>query len=229
MKELPFVLGVLSDLSVSPKRRCHALRDRKFGEIDRDNFDRRDARHEATSLFRVDNKLTDDNISSNRTSINSIEDLRAEQVADSRAASEALETRLQLQRYWPRMDATTNWPEKLQEIIGNTDMLKQIGSEVGCERDGKGGRQWQRSKGRQVSARPSRLSKKPRLLDRSLTQTRSRNDEQRRVWRQITNPSRRSHAGQVRVSRISRLRSARVSPISTSSDAPAERDPAPTR
>ena len=39
MKELPFVVGVLADLSGQPEtRRCKPLKDRKFVNIDRDNF-----------------------------------------------------------------------------------------------------------------------------------------------------------------------------------------------
>ena len=39
MKELPFVVGVISDLSGQPKESLGKLKDRKFVEIDRDNFD----------------------------------------------------------------------------------------------------------------------------------------------------------------------------------------------
>ena len=38
MKELPFVVGVLADLSGKPEESLPGLRDRKFVEIDRDNF-----------------------------------------------------------------------------------------------------------------------------------------------------------------------------------------------
>ncbi len=40
-KELPFVVGVLADLSGQPDKPLPAIKDRKFVEIDRDNFDRR--------------------------------------------------------------------------------------------------------------------------------------------------------------------------------------------
>ena len=39
MKEIPFVMGVLSDLSGKPEEPLPRLRDRKFVDIDRDNFD----------------------------------------------------------------------------------------------------------------------------------------------------------------------------------------------
>ena len=39
LKEIPFVVGVLADLSAQPEEPLPRLRDRKFVEIDRDNFD----------------------------------------------------------------------------------------------------------------------------------------------------------------------------------------------
>ena len=39
VKELPFVLGVMGDFSGDPTEELKPLRDRKFIQIDRDNFD----------------------------------------------------------------------------------------------------------------------------------------------------------------------------------------------
>ena len=50
-----------------------------------------------------------------------------------------LETRQQLQALLAKMDGNDKLTEKLQEIIGNTDMLKRIGSEVGTGETGKEG------------------------------------------------------------------------------------------
>src|SRR5919198_2152777 len=60
MKELPFVLGVLSDLSGNPDEPLPRLRDRKFVEIDRDNFNNVMKGMKSRLAFRVDNKLTND-------------------------------------------------------------------------------------------------------------------------------------------------------------------------
>ncbi len=51
MKEIPFVMGVLSDLSGKPEEPLPRLRDRKFVEIDRDNFDSVLSRYEASSCL----------------------------------------------------------------------------------------------------------------------------------------------------------------------------------
>jgi type VI secretion system protein ImpB len=142
MKELPFVLGVLSDLSGKPEEALPRLRDRKFVEIDRDNFDAVMRGMKPRVSYRVDNKLSDDNTQLGvDLRFNSIEDFEPEQVVRQvEPLRKLLETRLQLQALLAKMDGNDKLTEKLQEIISNTDMLKQIGSEVGAGEDGKEGR-----------------------------------------------------------------------------------------
>src|SRR5438445_7151075 len=60
VKELPFVLGMLADLSGKPEEPLPRLRDRKFVEIDRDNFDAVMRGMKPRVSFRVDNKLTNE-------------------------------------------------------------------------------------------------------------------------------------------------------------------------
>ena len=60
MKELPFVVGVLADLSGKPEEPLPQLKDRKFVEIDRDNFNKVLAGIKPRLAFQVDNKLQDD-------------------------------------------------------------------------------------------------------------------------------------------------------------------------
>src|SRR3954465_10802703 len=57
-KELPFVMGVLGDFSGKPYEPLKRLRDRKFVQIDRDNFDDVMARMTPGLQFKVDNTLT---------------------------------------------------------------------------------------------------------------------------------------------------------------------------
>src|SRR5262245_60121883 len=141
MKELPFVLGMLADLSGKPEEALPRLRDRKFVEIDRDNFDAVMRGMKPRLAFRVDNKLTEDNTQLGvELKFNSIEDLEPEQVARQvDPLRKLLETRQQLQALLAKMDGNDKLTDKLQEIIGNTDMLKQIGSEVGASEPKEGG------------------------------------------------------------------------------------------
>jgi len=58
-REIPFVVGVLADLSGQPLKALPKLKARKFTEIDRDNFDQVMAKQEPRLTFKVDNKLTE--------------------------------------------------------------------------------------------------------------------------------------------------------------------------
>ena len=142
MKELPFVLGVLSDLSGKPEEALPRLRDRKFVEIDRDNFDAVLRGMKPRLAYRVDNKLSDDNTQmAVEMKFNSLDDFEPEQVVRQvEPLRKLLETRLQLQALLAKMDGNDKLTDKLQEIISNTDMLKKIGSEVGAGESGKEGR-----------------------------------------------------------------------------------------
>ena len=59
-KELPFVVGVLGDLSGQPKEALPRMKDRKFVEVDRDNFNQVLAGMKPRLAFRVPNRLAND-------------------------------------------------------------------------------------------------------------------------------------------------------------------------
>ena len=60
MKEIPFVMGVMADLSGNPKDKLPKLKDRKFVDIDRDNFDEVLKSMKPRLALRVENTLKDD-------------------------------------------------------------------------------------------------------------------------------------------------------------------------
>jgi|SRR5437899_9811118 type VI secretion system protein ImpB len=138
MKELPFVLGVLADLSGKPAEPLPRVRDRKFVDIDRDNFDAVMRGMKPRLAFRVDNQLTgDDSQMAVELRLNSIEDFEPEQVAmQVEPLRKLLETRIQLQALLAKADGNDRLSEKLQEIIGNTEMLKKLGDEMGMSGEG---------------------------------------------------------------------------------------------
>src|SRR3954462_9433159 len=75
LKELPFVVGVLGDFSGKPDQPLPRLKERKFVEIDRDNFDQVLAGMKPRLTYRVDNKLTKAGTKMNiELRFNSIED-----------------------------------------------------------------------------------------------------------------------------------------------------------
>src|SRR5450432_3446452 len=59
-RDLPFVVGVLADLSGMPEKPLPALKDRKFVDIDRDNFDAVLKKINPRIAFKVANKLSED-------------------------------------------------------------------------------------------------------------------------------------------------------------------------
>jgi type VI secretion system protein ImpB len=133
LKELPFVLGVLSDLSGKPEEPLPRLRDRKFVEIDRDNFDDVMRGMKPRLAYRADNKLTNDDTKlAVELRFNSLEDFEPEQVARQvEPLRKLLETRMQLTALLAKTDGNERLAEKLQEIISNTEMLKKVGAEAG--------------------------------------------------------------------------------------------------
>ena len=133
MKELPFVVGVLSDLSGKPEEPLPRLRERKFVEIDRDNFDAVLKGMKPRLAYRVDNKLTDDDSKlAVELRFNSLEDFEPEQVVRQvEPLRKLLETRMQLSALLAKADGNDKLSERLQEIIGNTELLKKLSDEAG--------------------------------------------------------------------------------------------------
>src|ERR1700760_2794099 len=82
LKELPFVLGVMANLSGKPDEPLPRIRDRKFVEIDRDNFDDVMRGMKPRIAFQAENKLTNDDTKiAVELRFNGIEDFEPEQVA----------------------------------------------------------------------------------------------------------------------------------------------------
>ena len=141
MKELPFVVGVLADLSGKPDAPLPRVKDRKFVEIDRDNFNAVLRGMQPRLAFRVDNKLTDDDTKLGlELRFNSLDDFEPEAVVNQvEPLRKLIETRRQLAALLAKTDGNDRLSERLQEIIGNTEMLQQLGKEAGLEApDGNG-------------------------------------------------------------------------------------------
>lgn len=137
MKELPFVMGVLADLSgaVKPDEPLPRLRDRKFVEIDRDNFNDVMKGMKPRLAFRVDNKLTDDDTKLGvELHFQNLDDFSPERVAEQvEPLRKLIEIRQQLRGLLAKTDGNDRLAERLQEIINNTEQLQQLGQEAGLE------------------------------------------------------------------------------------------------
>lgn len=136
MKEIPFVVGVLGDLSGKPDEPLPKLKDRKFIEIDRDNFDNVLAGMKPRLAYKVDNKLTNDDTKIGvELRFKSLDDFNPERVAEQIAPVRKLvETRKRLSDLLNKLDGNDKLDELLQDVISNTDTLHKLGAEAGVKK-----------------------------------------------------------------------------------------------
>ena len=126
--ELPFVVGVLADLSGQPKQALRPLKERKAVNIDRDNFNDVLARAAPRLALRVANKLTDPNsklaVELNFKHIDDFEPARvAEQIGPLK---QLLEMRHELTQLLSRMEGNDKLEQLLADVLANTDKAKAV-------------------------------------------------------------------------------------------------------
>jgi type VI secretion system protein ImpB len=133
LKELPFVVGVLADLSGKPEEPLPRLKDRKFVEIDRDNFNKVLAATRPRLAYQVDNTLQDDGSKLNvELRFNDMDDFVPDQVVKQvEPLRRLLEARERLEHLLNKMDGNERLEQVLQDVVRNTDALKQLQSETG--------------------------------------------------------------------------------------------------
>lgn len=136
LKELPFVVGVLADLSGKPEEALPRLKDRKFIEIDRDNFDKVLSGMKPRLAYQVDNTLQNDGSKINvELKFNSMDDFEPEQVVNQvEPLRKLLEARRKLTDLVSKIDGNDKLEALLQDVVNNTDSLKSLSAETG--RDG---------------------------------------------------------------------------------------------
>ena len=139
LKELPFVVGVMGDFSGKQEKPLPPLKDRKFIQIDRDNFDQVLAGMNPRAAFRVDDKLT--GTAGNQLSVDlrfkSIEDFAPENVARQvDPLRKLLQTREKLTNLLNRMDGNDKLEEMLESVLKNTEARDQLTKTLGIENAG---------------------------------------------------------------------------------------------
>ncbi|MCR4415541.1 MAG: type VI secretion system contractile sheath small subunit [Thermoguttaceae bacterium] len=132
-RELPFVVGVLGDFSGHPTEPLKPLRDRKFVQIDRDNFNEVMQRMTPGLNLRVENTLAGDNSElAVQLKFNSIEDFEpAQVVAQVPALRKLLETRNKLRDLMTKIDVSPELEGILEQVLQNTDELKKFSEQLG--------------------------------------------------------------------------------------------------
>lgn len=125
--ELPFVMGVMSDLSGKSHIERKALDKREFVEVDMDNFDQRMEAIAPRAAFNVDNSLTGTGKLSVDLTFKSIEDFSPGQVAKSiPALSKLLEARQQLNDLLLYMDGKDGAQDLLDKLLKDPALLQAM-------------------------------------------------------------------------------------------------------
>jgi len=137
--ELPFVMGVMADLSGSPKEPLRPLKERKVVSIDRDNFNDVLAKATPRVAMKVDNKLTGDGESKLAVELNfkSMDDFEPARVAEQvPALKELLEMRGRLNQLLSKMEGNDKLESLLAEVLSNTEKAMTLAKEMGIEPQG---------------------------------------------------------------------------------------------
>ncbi len=135
LKELPFVLGVMGDFAGNPEEALPALKNRKFVEIDPDNFNQVMAGMKPRVAFSVENKLQDDGskIGVDLT-FNNIEDFEPDNVVQQvEPLRKLVEARQKLSDLRSKMDGNEKLENLLNDVISNADKQKQLSDSLGLE------------------------------------------------------------------------------------------------
>jgi type VI secretion system protein ImpB len=133
VRELPFVVGVLGDFSGDPTQPLRPLAERKFIQIDRDNFDEVMARLGPGLNLRVENKLTPGGGTMPvELRFNSIEDFEPARVLDQIPALKSLlDTRNRLRDLMSKADRSEELELLLESVLKNPTQLDKLSGELG--------------------------------------------------------------------------------------------------
>jgi type VI secretion system protein ImpB len=137
-KELPFVVGVMGDFSGNPTEELKPLRDRKFVQVDRDNFDEVMDRMKPGLNIKVENTLAGDGSEmAVDLKFSSMQDFDPGNVARQvEPLNKLLETREKLKDLLTKVDRSEDLEELLEQVLKNSDQLKELSSQLGSEGDG---------------------------------------------------------------------------------------------
>jgi len=126
--DLPFVMGVMSDLSGKSKKELEPVRDREYLEIDVDNFDDRLAAIEPRAVFQVDNIISDEGgkIPVDLT-FKSMEDFDPVEIAKNvDGVKDLLQARKQLKNLMSYMDGKASAEEWMSDVLKDEKLLKSL-------------------------------------------------------------------------------------------------------
>jgi len=135
-RELPFIVGVMGDFAGDPSEPLKPLAERKFTQIDRDNFNDVMARVAPGLNMKVENTLAGDG---SEVAVNlkfrSIDDFEPARVAEQVPALKALmDTRAKLRDLMSKVDNSEKLEELLDEVLQDEAKLKTLSEQLGLDK-----------------------------------------------------------------------------------------------
>ena len=143
-KELPFVVGVMGDFSGKPTQPLRPLKDRKFVQIDRDNFNDVMARMTPALEFKVENTLKGDGSEMPvQLKFNSMDDFTPERIVQQvEPLRKLLETRDKLRDLLTKVDRSDELETLLEKVLKegkDSNDVKELFDRLGGEAPGGSG------------------------------------------------------------------------------------------
>lgn len=125
--ELPFVMGVMADLVGKPVEPLPELTERKFLEIDVDNFDERMKALKPRVAFNVKNTLTGEGNLNVELELESMDDFSPAAIAKKVGPlKELLQARTELANLLSYMDGKSGAEELIGKVLGDSELLKSL-------------------------------------------------------------------------------------------------------
>jgi len=138
MKELPFVGGIMADLSGKPEEPLPKVKDRKFVEIDRDNFNDIMDSINPRIVYQVPNRLVDDDSKLNlELKFNNMDDFNPVNVLQQiKPLKKLFDARQRLTDLLTKLDGNDDLDMLLQDVVDNTESLEELKTLTGSEEGG---------------------------------------------------------------------------------------------
>lgn len=135
--ELPFVVGVLADLSGSPKDKLPPTKERKFTSIDRDNFNNVLSKAAPRAAFRVENKIANDDTKIGvELNFKHIDDFEPAKIAAQvPAMKELLDMRQRLDQLLSKMEGNDKLEELLSQVLNDSGKAAELAKQMGLSGD----------------------------------------------------------------------------------------------
>ncbi len=135
--QLPFIMGVMADLSGKPAEPLGPVADRKFLEVDVDNFDDRMKAMKPRAAFAVPNTLTGEGNLSVDITFDNMDDFSPAAIARKvEPLRKLLEARTQLSNLLTYMDGKTGAEELMAKVLNDPALLQSLASAPKPEGEG---------------------------------------------------------------------------------------------